>query len=33
MPGIRGRVVDRVAKLVEEPAPLAEADSMLQNRL
>jgi hypothetical protein len=33
MPGFRGRVVDRVAKLAEEPAPLVEAGSMLQNRL
>jgi hypothetical protein len=28
MPGIRGRVVDLVAKLAEEPAPLVEADSI-----
>jgi hypothetical protein len=33
MPGFRGRVVDRVANLAEEPAPLVEAGSMLQNRL
>jgi hypothetical protein len=26
VPGIRGRVVDLVAKLAEEPAPLVEAD-------
>jgi hypothetical protein len=32
MPGVRGRVVDLVAKLAEEAAPLVEADSILQTR-
>ena len=32
MPGIRGRAVDLVARLAEEPARLVEPDSMWQNR-